>query len=656
MKRVEQQEIKHEEIASLKNEISRLNEKIDELEKDQFLFNVLLNNIPDTIYFKDHQSQFIRTSKSMISNLNQSCEEDLLGKTDFDIHDFKHARRAFEDEKKIMATGIPIINHEQRQINGDKEVWKSTTKMPLKNTDGKVIGTFGISRDITKRKEAEIESTAKERFLANMSHEIRTPMNAVIGLTKTLLNTDLSEEQRRQLEIIHTSGQNLLVVINDILDLSKLHAKKLVLENTHFRLSYILPSITAMFQDKVAQQGVELTYSVDDAIPEVLIGDASRLNQIMLNLIGNAVKFTRSGRIDVSCSLKKQTKKWNHIEFKISDTGVGMEDTSRIFEIYEQEMDSTSRNFGGTGLGLAICKEIVELFKGSITVTSKPGKGSVFNVVLPFKTGNKEQFEEMKLDYDTNFQRLKGKKILLVEDHEINQMVATTVLKQLKMEIDIAENGKESLKKLRKKEYDLVLMDLYMPIMNGYQAASHIRNTLKSKIPIITMTANALHGEKEKCLAVGMNDYISKPFDPDELALKMMELLPKKDVDNTSSNIKKSKIEPRKLYDLEGLPEVMRSNKEFRKEVMQMFIANTPELEQELRDHFDRNEINDVREVAHKLKSSFDLFNIKKLQRLIRRIENIPEDHKRSRLKRKITLLQDITELVIQQMKSDLAA
>jgi len=329
------------------------------------------------------------------------------------------------------------------------------------------------------------------------------------------------------LDAIKVSGDGLLVLLNDILDLAKVNPGKMTFEEKPFKIEFSIATMHQVFDLKIKEKSLELVKEYDNKIPLVLLGDAARLHQILLNLLGNAVKFTAKGKITVAVRLLHEDKKKATIEFAITDTGTGIEEDKleSIFENFQQATSSTSSSFGGTGLGLAICKQLVEKQGGSISVKSKVDEGSTFSFTLSFQKTNEENKKEsggLKLDKE-----IKHIKILVVEDVKLNQLLMKIILADFKFKYDIADNGKIAIEKLQSNTYDIILMDLQMPVMNGFEATKYIRKTMKLKIPIIAITADVTTVDVEKCKAVGMNDYVSKPLDEQILYTKIIELLKK---------------------------------------------------------------------------------------------------------------------------------
>ena len=405
----------------------------------------------------------------------------------------------------------------------------------LSDEGGRLMGFVGVSIDLTERKKveqdlrlakerAESATKAKSAFLANMSHEIRTPMNAVIGFTGLLLNTNIDPEQRDCIETIRSSGDSLLAVISDILDFSKIEGGMLDLERESFDLQECLETSVNMVAEAAASKCLSLGFKIDPAVPGQLVGDLTRLRQILVNLLGNAVKFTETGSIQISVSSLGTPDKEYEIKFIVRDSGIGISSDrmSRLFQSFSQVDASTTRKYGGTGLGLAICKHLAELMGGRIWAESNPGKGSTFYFTIRAEASNEpseRRPEESPALPSTasDPEWLVHLRILLAEDNVVNQKVALRMLGRLGYRADIAADGLEVLKALQSHHYDVVLMDVQMPEMDGLEATRSIRRMPGRQPYIIAMTAHAMKGDREECLGVGMNDYVSKPVRIEEL-------------------------------------------------------------------------------------------------------------------------------------------
>lgn len=459
---------------------------------------------------------------------------------------------------------------------------------------------------------AEDAVKSKQQFLSNMSHEIRTPMNAIIGFTKVVLKTELTPKQHEYLTAIKMSGDSLIVLINDILDLAKVDAGKMTFEQTPFKMNVSISSMIHLFHTKIQEKNLELVKEYDPKIPKVLIGDPIRLNQIILNLLGNAVKFTSKGKVTLRVILVDEDENDATLKFEVSDTGIGISENKleSIFENFQQASTVTSRLYGGTGLGLAIVKQLVESQGGSVSVKSRIGEGSDFSFTLRFKKTLEEI--ESKTELFVRDKKIKSLKVLVVEDMQLNQLLMKTLLDDFGFEGDMASNGKIAIEKLKANAYDIILMDLQMPVMNGFEATEYIRKKLKSKIPIIALTADVTTVDLAKCKAVGMNDYISKPIDEKLLYGKIVELVSKPDLTKPVKGIKIEKNESKitTCINLDYLHKRTKSNPKLIAEMISLYLVQTPPLVEAMKKGLKEKDWEGLKSAVHKMIPSFSIMGI----------------------------------------------
>jgi len=639
-----------------------------ELARERDLLKTITTNIPDLIYIKDRHGRFVTGNVALLKHFGLETVDELVGKTDYDFLPTEMACNSVADDQIVMRSCEPMLAQEEASQGTDgTEIWLSTTKVPLCNEEGFATGMVGIGRDITRRKRADEElraakdaadaaNRAKSEFLANMSHEIRTPMNGIIGMTELLAATSLSDEQREFLSLVQESAASLLRLLNDILDFSKMEAGRMELESVEFNLRDCIGKAIKLLTLKADEKGLELAGRIDPSIPNELSGDPGRLRQIIVNFVGNAIKFTNHGEVVVDVNPQELNEESVLLHVTIRDTGIGIpiEKQKQIFEKFSQADASTTRQFGGTGLGLTISSRLIELMDGRVWVESQTGLGTTFHfhirlgvvpdqsprrptelsrlagmpvlivddnstnrrilqeiltqwqmrpvlaehgrmgldIAIQAKEDN-EPFGMILLDYhmpemdgmefakelksqcdgahgpiiilsssvsgldppklkelgvkrymtkpviaselleavlgvmgiadakvpedeEPAMQPQTPRKILLVEDGIVNQRVARGFLEKWGHQVSLAINGREAVEMVKNESYDLILMDIQMPVLNGFKATAQIREMEKGSSQhryIVAMTAEAMKGDRERCLDAGMDDYVSKPFD-----------------------------------------------------------------------------------------------------------------------------------------------
>ncbi len=505
----------------------RVEERTQKLKESQQLLNLVMNNIPQSIFWKDLNSVYLGSNQSF-AQIAGLTPETIIGKTDYDLPWTKQEAAFFvECDRKVMVSDQAEMGivEPQRQANG-KQAWLETSKLPLHDSDGNVIGIMGIFQDVTSYKEAEAAakqaSEAKSEFLANMSHELRTPLNGILGYAQILeRNQTLGKEAQRGLNIIQQCGSHLLTLINDILDLAKIEARKLQLISTALHLPSFLQSVVEICKIKADQKDIKFIYRPTSRLPEGIKADEKKLRQVLINLLSNAIKFTDQGTVTLQVDVLSLSETHTSILFQVMDTGVGIakENLTKLFEAFEQVGDQQKQS-EGTGLGLAISQQIVQLMGGTLQVKSELGKGSefFFTIELPLATDWAEQQGHSNSSNHIIGYEGEHYQILVVDDRWENRAVIRNLLIPLGFEVIEAENGQEGLEQLRANQPELVITDLAMPVMDGFEFLQHIRNSDDLKhIRVVVSSASVAQKDQRMALDSGGDDFLAKPVNADAL-------------------------------------------------------------------------------------------------------------------------------------------
>ncbi len=585
----------------------------------------------DIIFIVDYKGEILYHNNSVKEILGYKAGS-LVGKI---FYDLVLPESLSEFKKHFKASTRKVYNESvefQFLCKNKSYKYLEFNSINLKRKE-KIEGLILDCRDITQRKKDAEEllkaQKAKEQFLANVSHEIRTPINGIAGMATLLSQQPSPKEQETYLNAIKSAADNLKVIISDILDIAAINSGKLNFEQISFKVRDLLESLINSFSVHTSSKGLSLTYSLSNNVSPVLIGDPFRLNQILINLISNAIKFTPAGSIKVQCTLVKQSRGHQLVRFDIMDTGIGIptDKLLTIFESFSQADASVTRKYGGTGLGLTIVKQLAELQNGKVEVTSQLNKGTTFTVIIPYALGKVEQTEkhlQANRQHRDIHHNLKNLKILLAEDNDINQLYATSILKMWGCETTVAENGYVALEQVRNNHYDLVLMDIQMPVMDGYEATKAIRmaGAPKNTIPIIALTANASAKDFQRCLEAGMDDCIAKPFTPESL----FEILAKYHYLKTTQvevNHTTQKPQEKALIDLSYLRKVSPNNDTFVYEIIDSFLQTIPQIIANIKNHLQQADWIQLEKAVHKLKPALSMIGMEEAKNMAAEIESL---------------------------------
>jgi len=792
-------------------------EKINKAMEEQWTFlRSVIDNIPAIVFVKDINSLYITANKTCVDFLGERFPSKVQNKNDLHYYPPEVARKLYQAEQSIFRGETSLLDEEEYLPNSEGNWrWLHLTKIPLSDREGKITGLIGVGHDITHRKHAEkereklIESSeaanrAKSTFLANMSHEIRTPMNGVIGMASLLRNTRLDETQKHYVDLLQKSGEFLLAIINNVLDLSKIEANKLELEALDFDLHELLDRVSDIISIKAQDKNIDFICTIAPDVPTLLIGDPDRLQQILLNLVTNGLKFTSEGEVVVRVTKGTEDAKQITLQFLIQDTGIGIPEDKKamLFRSFEQLDSSTTRKFGGTGLGLAISKQLCELMGGHINVRTEQQKGTDFSfsvqlakqqnttktylkapdlkksnilildtnqtrrlalaeqiaqwggavthlgasnlqdtsintapsplsshdiiiveeslvragvahigelsdtadpenrnktIVLTTgnnnKAGNPVHTYTSTLNNPINFKNLadsleeilfplsmpairkpiplkheqpcyRSESILLAEDNPINQQVVLGILETMGfLDIEVAANGKEVLYSLQKRPFDLILMDISMPVMDGFEATQTIRKSTfthnRNNIPIVALTAHAIKGDREKCIQSGMDEYLAKPINTADLAMILGKLLDDPQLPiygkNIAEEFEKHTHNGSAAFNYNALLQRLMGDRQLLTTVVQMFVTDGPRHIEELKRFFTKNDLRKMERLAHKLKGAAANVEAKTVERAAFKIEQQCKAYDNKQLPHTLKELENEMNQATHQMKQSLA-
>ena len=591
--------------------------------------------------------------------LGYSLPEILGHKTSKFLYDHDYVQRVL-DKIELRKEGVSD-SYEVAVKNKQGELrWLFVAGAPNYNDAGEHIGSIGIHLDITdqKRLKTELESAklraeqasvAKESFLANMSHEIRTPLNAIIGMVRELGREAITPTQHEYLSHADIAARHLLSIVNSILDISKIEAGELELDEHDFSLDAVIANLQSILHIEATQKGLALNFQLSPEIWPAYIGDSARIRQILINLLGNAIKFTMEGSVSMNVSVMEEDADAQVVRIKIVDTGIGMDQAylMDIFSKFSQEERSTSRRFGGTGLGMSITKEIIHLMDGTIGVSSEKGVGTEFVLQLRLLKGDVDRLTQQGSDSE---HLLQGSHILLVEDNVMNRFIAKKSLSHFGCTVDEAENGLIALDLLQRNPYDLILMDIQMPELDGIATTKAIRNDLKLATPIVAVTANAFKKDIDLYLSIGMNDYVTKPFEETALFRTLSKQLRKK-----FSAEETPVYEPEASYDLSALRKLSRGDESFVSQMVDIFVDQTPAALNEIREAMEVKDYLTVAKTAHRIKPSIESMGIRQLNGVAKDIEVYAKsesvDHRI--LSEKLTFFGGTLDKIIENIRNE---
>lgn len=642
------------------NDISERKRAEDHLRRQEEKYRNIIANMNLGLIEVDN-NQMIQYANQSFCDVSGFEADELIGKNPSQLFLYGENNMKFlEEQIELRKKGVSSVYQLPVKNKRGEIRWWAISGAPNYDDQGNLLGSVGIHLDITDQKKLEEElklqrakaleaSKAKEVFLANMSHEIRTPLNAIIGFLRELKRAGVSGSQQEFLDYSYNASQHLLSIINNILDISKIESGEMLLENKNFSLKESIENVITILKPKAREKGLMLTTSFSDKLYPVFKGDPSKIEQVLYNILGNALKFTNQGKIAVDCKVLQDLPHQQTFSIVITDTGIGMSEeyVRSIFKKFNQEDSSISRKYGGTGLGMSITKELIHLMKGEIDVKSEKNVGTSITIQLVLHKGNEKLNREVSAEKQHIV--LDGIRVLLVEDNELNQLVAENSLKHYNCLVTKADNGKIAVELIEKEQFDIILMDIQMPEMDGIEATQILREKMVVKTPIIALTANAFKSEIDKCISIGMDDYITKPFAEESLINIIEKHIGRQ---KNQSDAVKVRAVP---YDLTGIQKLGQGDEAFIKKIITLFITQTQEMIPMIDLAFNNQNFAEIARLVHKLRPSVEAVGIASISEEMRELEVSAKEQsmESSKMYSLFEKIKNILIEAIEQMKED---